>query len=612
MIALRYEEANRMRILPRIVRPRLRRIGRRISKWWQRYLSAGRLVSIFEGLVFGGALLYVLSGSRAASVDRLGPRTDLFVLVGATALLALLHLLLFRHIVPILERYFSPAPYDERRILFDLGQEARAATNMDQLYNSIVNKIGDALETESVSIFVRDDETGEYVCRICAPQRSLHKTYEPRRGSREAAVMPGLSLGRNAFVVKRLHRLTTPWVIEEADLDAWERAFVTDAPDVREARERESETLRRIKASLLVQIRIKQQLVGILSVGPRRARRPYSIADKEMLMSVAGELAFVIENSKLVERTVEEERLRRELALAAEVQQRLFPENPPSSRSLELAGYCQPARGVGGDYYDFLALDDEQIGIAVADVAGKGISAALVMSVVQASLRSQTMSHNDAGRRKNSLAELVSTMNRLLCSSTGTATYVTFFYAQFDERTRRLTYINAGHNPPLLLRSRNGAAKRLAAVEAGGGRDAAATERPRSLKSVAQAETAEQLIADVLAMPDSMPAEFQVTDNCSRLSTGGVVIGLFDNSHYEQETIQLQSGDMLVAYTDGVTEALNEAGEEFGEERLQNALPSVAHLSANEARDSLVRSLQVWCSGAAQHDDLTFIVLKVK
>src|ERR1051325_1579469 len=596
-----------MRILPRIVRPKLRRIGRRISKWWQRYLSAARLVSIFEGLVFGGALLYCLSGRRAVSIDRLGPRADLLLLASGMALLAVLHILLFRHIVPILERYFSAAPYEERRILFDLGQEARAATNMDQLYKSIVNKIGDALETESVSIFVRDDESGEYVCRICAPQRSLHKTYEPRSISEEVSVIPRLSLGRDAFVVKRLHRLTTPWVIEEADFDAWERAFLTDAPSVREAREKESETLRRIKASLLVQIRIKQQLVGILSVGPRRARRPYSVSDKEMLMSVAGELAFVIENSKLVERTVEEERLRRELALASEVQQRLFPENPPTSASLELAGYCQPARGIGGDYYDFLALDDEQIGICVADVAGKGISAALVMSVVQASLRSQTMSHKDSEREKNSLAGLVSTINRLLCSSTGTATYVTFFYAQFDERTRRLTYTNAGHNPPLLLRAANGV-KRLAAVN--GGREM--SERPRGLKSVAQAETAEQLIAEVLAMPDSVPADFQMTEICQRLSTGGLVIGLFDQTHYEQETIQLHSGDLLVAYTDGVTEAMNEAGQEFGEERLQSSLAAVTDLAADEVRDHLVRSLQLWCAGAAQHDDLTFIVLKVR
>jgi sigma-B regulation protein RsbU (phosphoserine phosphatase) len=513
----------------------------------------------------------------------------------------------------VLESYFSPAPYDERRILFDLGQEARAATNMNQLYKSIVDKIGDALQTESVSIFVRDEETGDYVCRICAPQRGALNRDERNGGGlvvrEEMTGGPRLALRDDAFVVKRLHRLTTPWVIEEADFDAWERAFLTDSPDVREAREKESETLRRIKASLLVQIKIKQQLVGILSVGPRRARRPYSVADKEMLMSVAGQLAFVIENSKLVERTVAEERLRRELALASEVQQRLFPENPPDSRCLELAGYCQPARGVGGDYYDFLNLGDDQIGIAVADVSGKGISAALVMSVVQASLRSQTMAHNDSSRRQISLEELVSTLNRLLCSSTGSATYVTFFYAQFDERTRRLTYINAGHNPPLLLRAMTASPRPLAA-ETGPGFELG--EPVFGAPTTPKIEMAEQVVADVLALPGSIAGDHQMIDGCQRLVTGGLVIGLFDHSRYEQETIQLQSGDLLVAYTDGVTEALNQAGQEYGETRLQRTLTAAAHLSADEVRDRLVKSLQVWCAGAPQHDDLTFIVLKVK
>jgi sigma-B regulation protein RsbU (phosphoserine phosphatase) len=561
-------------------------MGRRISKLRRRYLSAARIVIFLEALLAGAALWFVLTGSRAAAIDRFGRRADLVLLMAAIPLFALLHVLVFRHLVPVLESYFSPAPYDERRILFDLGQEARAATNMHQLYKSIVDKIGDALQTESVSIFVKDEETGEYVCRICSPHRGAMKAYESN-GRAEEVTGPRLALRDDAFVVKRLHRLTTPWVIEEADFDAWERAFLTDSPDVREAREKESETLRRIKASLLVQIKIKQQLVGILSVGPRRARRPYSVADKEMLMSVAGQLAFVIENSKLVERTVAEERLRRELALASEVQQRLFPETPPDSRCLELAGYCQPARGVGGDYYDFLALGDDQIGIAVADVSGKGISAALVMSVVQASLRSQTMAHNDSSRPQISLSELVSTLNRLLCSSTGAETYVTFFYAQFDEGTRRLTYINAGHNPPLLLRASTAAQQQPLAAETSSGFEI--SEPVFGASPVPKIEVAEQVVTDVLALPGSIAGDHQMVDGCQRLLTGGLVIGLFDHSRYEQETIQLQSGDLLVAYTDGVTEALNEAGQEYGETRLQKTVRRRGARQAGEILAGMVR-----------------------
>src|SRR5262249_56063855 len=150
----------------------------------------------------------------------------------------------------------------------------------------------------------------------------------------------------------------------------------------------------------------------------------YSVADREVLMSVAGQLALVIENARLAERMVAEERLRRELALAAEVQRRLLPERPPECAAVELAGFCQPARGVGGDYYDFFKLDDQRVGIAIADVAGKGIGAALQMSTVQATLR--ILLSGATHQLNGSLSAMVATLNRLLLTSTGRATYVPF------------------------------------------------------------------------------------------------------------------------------------------------------------------------------------------
>src|SRR5262249_5943754 len=172
------------------------------------------------------------------------------------------------------------------------------------------------------------------------------------------------------------------------ELEAWTQAFSFATPAVRETRRHEQEALRRIKAHLLVQVRTKERMSGILSLSLRRGQFPYSVADKETLMSVAGQLALVIANARLAERMVAEERLRRELALAAEVQQRLLPEGPPEGLAVELAGFCQPARGVGGDYYDFIKFDNQRLGVAIADVAGKGIAAALLMSTVQATLRS--------------------------------------------------------------------------------------------------------------------------------------------------------------------------------------------------------------------------------
>ncbi|MGH6628890.1 MAG: PP2C family protein-serine/threonine phosphatase [Burkholderiales bacterium] len=357
--------------------------------------------------------------------------------------------------------------------------------------------------------------------------------------------------------MKRLRGLSTPLVIEPVEFGLWSQALLTASPAAREARERERRVLEQAKAHLLVQVRMKDQMAGILSLGLRRAQFHYSVADKEALMMVAAQLALVIENSRLAERMVAEERLRRELALAAEVQRRLLPERPPDNVAVELAGFCQPARGVGGDYYDFITFDNQQLGIAIADVAGKGIAAALLMSTVQATLRSLSVGGAGHGYANGSLADMVATLNRLLCNSTGGANYVTFFYAQFDQATRRLAYVNAGHNPPILCRG-NGA------------------------------------------------HEFK------ELSCGGLFVGMFEQLDYEQESVPMQPGDALIAFTDGLSEAMSARGEEFGEARIKAALAEAAHLSSAEIRDEVARRAQAWCAGAPQHDDLTFLVLKVK
>lgn len=563
-----------MRIFPRFFFRRLKPMGRRL-RHWRRHLTVARAAFALECLAFGAVLLFLLTGSRLSFLDRWGQRADAALLAAVSVLFGVVHTLARRRVVPRLERYFAPAAYDEHRILFDLGQEAHAAGSVEQLYRFVVARIGEAVETESVAIFVREEATGDFVCRVAAraPTRlASHQTVMPSGGVATLDDPSSSRLARDAFVVRRLQHLTLPLSVTTEDFEVWSRAFANEPDEEREARERESATLKRIGSQLLVQIRIKNRLAGILSLGARRARHEYTQGDAEMLMSVASQLALIIENARLAERMVAEERLRRELALAAEVQQRLFPARAPASSAAELAGFCQPARGVGGDYYDFLTFGNNQIGIAVADVSGKGISAALLMSNVQASLRSQALAHNSPGPH-GTLADLVAAMNRLLCASTGTASYVTFFYGQFDERTQQLTYVNAGHNPPLLVRA--------------GARD---------VQPVGQRNGAVVIAASPYL----------------RLDTGGMVVGLFEDVGYEEETIQLRTGDLLLAYTDGVTEAVNAAGEEFGEARLQELLTTSADLPAAKIRDEIVRRVGVWCMGVAQHDDLTFVVLKVK
>ncbi len=360
----------------------------------------------------------------------------------------------------------------------------------------------------------------------------------------------------------------------------WTQDLLSIELAINDLRKRENATLRRIRSALLLPVATKDQLLGIVSLGPRLGDLPFSRDDRHLLMAVALQMALAIQNAELVQEIAIEERLRHELAIATTVQQRLFPESPPEMASLELSGVCYPARGVGGDYYDFIQLGEGKVGIAVADVAGKGISAALLMCTVQASLRSQAPTVN------GNLTELVSSMNRLLHVSTDAASYATFFYAQYDERSGMLTYVNAGHNPPMLVRA-NRSVKAQSVGFAPGARG--------GLEGLGDEHRADDGVEDV-----------------TLLTIGGPIIGAFNDCVYEQETIHMESGDLLVAYTDGVTEARNADDQEFGESTLEQIVNSSAQVPVQELSERIVASVREWCGDVPPHDDLTLVVMKVK
>jgi sigma-B regulation protein RsbU (phosphoserine phosphatase) len=536
-----------MRILPRFHLP-TRKAARRLWRRSSEHLSVRRVYYPVEFILFLTIYLVVFSGNRLRAIDAFGSRTDALVTLILLCAFVVIHIVARRVVLPKIERYYEPTPYDERKIFFDLGQGTRHVATIDHLYQQLAERVRNALDASSASIFVRDDASGDFNLRVLAVQGRPAET-EPA-GKR-------LQLNKRAFVVRRLVNLSTPLVIEPREIETWSQALNSVLPSLREERASEHEVLRTTDSRLLVQIRQKDELVGILSFGPRRGGFPYSVADRELLMSIAAQLALIIDNARLTERMVAQERMRRELALAAEVQQRLLPSQPPKGVAMEVAGFCEPARGVGGDYYDFINFDNSQLGLAIADVAGKGMPAALLMSTVQATLRSLTARNGTNVPANYELSSIVGKLNRLLFDSTNGEHYVTFFYATFDQATQRLTYVNAGHNPPLYL----------------------------------QADSA---------------SEFR------ELTSGGLVAGAFEHTAYEQETVQMKSNDLLFLYTDGLSEALNVAGEEFGANRIMETLQAIASLSADQIRDVVVRRVKEWCAGMSLYDDLTFVVMKVK
>jgi len=236
----------------------------------------------------------------------------------------------------------------------------------------------------------------------------------------------------------------------------------------------------------------------------------------------------------------------REMAIAKQVQTRLFPQHQPPTRTLVYAGICHPARTVGGDYYDFLDLGSGRLGLVVADIAGKGIGAALLMANLQAALRSQSATAGEQPER------FLRSVNRLLYENTAAGDYATLFFAEYDDRTRKLRYSNCGHPPALLLRG---------------------------------------------------------DDTVERLGATCTVVGLFDKWDCAMEERELAPGAAMLLYSDGITEALNGEGEEFGEQRLLEAARQHRELAPPELLAAVADQARRF-SPDEQSDDITLIVAK--
>jgi phosphoserine phosphatase RsbU/P len=231
----------------------------------------------------------------------------------------------------------------------------------------------------------------------------------------------------------------------------------------------------------------------------------------------------------------------------------------PEIAGLDYFGRCRTALGVGGDYYDFLALPDGKLGVALGDVSGKGIAAALTMASLQASLRA------DAMRAGNDIAGLISRVNSMLYDASTEDRYATLFYAQYDPATHRLSYVNAGHCPPIFVRS---------AANKG------SKNGPKN-------------------------------GNVDRLDkAGGTVVGLLPECAYEQAEVCLTPGDLLVIYTDGFSEAMNPHLEEWGENRLISAIAACNGLPAKDSIARIMQAADAFASGAPQSDDMTLVILR--
>lgn len=305
-------------------------------------------------------------------------------------------------------------------------------------------------------------------------------------------------------------------------------------------------------AEVVVPLRYQERLLGWLLLGPKLSQEPFSRRDVKLLNAIGNQLAAAIAGIHLLEEVRRRDRIQHEMDLAREVQMRLLPQHIPHIPGLEMAATYSPAREIGGDYYDAVELAPGIVALALADVSGKGVSAALLMANLQAVVHSQSSSGD--------ISERLARMNSQLCRSVLPGQYVTMFYCEYDCRQRRLTYSNAGHEPPLLIR--HGASEAI---------------------------------------------------RIQTLNEGGTVMGLFAGIRYPSATVELEPGDTLLLYTDGVTDAVNPEGERFERERLAAAAEELArqNLPAAAMVEKIRNRVVSFSAGHAQFDDLTLLALRV-
>ncbi|WP_304130649.1 SpoIIE family protein phosphatase [Ignavibacterium album] len=321
-----------------------------------------------------------------------------------------------------------------------------------------------------------------------------------------------------------------------------------DIPVNKQKLEKYYSELSELGVHLIVPMQIQGRVKGLILLGKRVNNLEYSDYDIEFIYSV-GSLAIIsLENRRLFKEALEKQKLEEELEFAREIQQNLLPSQIPETNNFDIAAVNLPSKQVGGDYFDIIKVDEGKYIIAIADVSGKGIPASLLMANMQAFL--QVIS-----KQKIDIATATGLINDLITQNTSDGRFITFFWALLDDNERKLTYVNAGHNPPILVRN----------------------------------------------------------NKITRLSEGGIILGVMKTiMSYNSNSIQLESGDKIIMFTDGVSEAMNPYSEEFSENRLEQLALSTNSFTACDTLNRIKKEIEDFAQGAPQSDDLTMMIIRVK
>jgi phosphoserine phosphatase RsbU/P len=422
----------------------------------------------------------------------------------------------------------APAPglttIDKLRMLLDITKKISRSLDLQEVLNQVMDTLDSLIPYDAAGIFVLQ----------CVDKDSVHEGEEPCTFKSEAV------RGYDIDELTDLHLKLGEGFIGSVAVSG-EPIISADVRDDFIYVNARDQT----RSEMVAPIISNDEVIGVFDLESDELNA-YGADDLEILMLLASQVAIIIEKVMLHEQLIEKKRLEGQLEVARQVQLELLPPEDPELAGFDISAYNFPTEEVSGDYYDWVRIYDDQIGVVIADVSGKGVPAALLMAFLRASLRAAT----HVGYATHiSMAKV----NYLLWESIERNQFVTAFYGILDGSNRTLSYSNAGHNPPLLINA------------AGETRFMDCGEQP---------------------------------------------LGMFRDTRYHEYYYSFKPGEMLVLYTDGVTEAQSPDGEEFGRDRLADAVKKAGELHSRELIAAVQRSVLDWTNGVGSNDDATFFVIK--
>jgi sigma-B regulation protein RsbU (phosphoserine phosphatase) len=408
---------------------------------------------------------------------------------------------------------------DRLTLLLNLTQAFNSSLDLDEVLDRVMDEVITAVHAERGFVMLRESNG--------------RLTFRTARGMDQSTIdAPRFQVSRS--VVESVAKDGMPVLTNDAMKDSRFSG-------------RESVMMLGLRSILCAPLKAKENIIGVIYVDNRLQAGIFTHDDLDLLSAIASSAAIAIENARLYRVAVEKGRMDRELDMARRVQSSLLPSEAPHLTGWEFTARWEPAREVAGDYYDFPPCINGATGLVIADVTDKGMPAALFMALTRSAIRANVC-------ETASPADGIARANRLVCAESTRGLFVTLFFGLLDPASGIITYVNAGHNPPLFYHAAG--------------------------------------------------------DDLTLLKATGMPLGIDKEAIYGQDTIRMQPGDFLVLYTDGITEAFDEQEIEFGMERLHQAVYDARHASVEEIQASLLRMVNEHLQNASPTDDITVVVVK--